>query len=417
MKYTIERAKAFYLADIKIDALFLTEYMSFAPGEYIKAYLLGKMYAELGMETDDKKFAGQLGISEQELLGAWEYWEKQGVIKKRYIEENGILDFSVEFINLKEKMLNIEQPEKEHEPDQTIQVFGNQAIKEMFVAIENILGKTLNPKNMESILYLIEDKKALPELIVFAVEYSANRDKKNLRYAEKVVESWLEKGIKTKEEAIEHLDENDSKYYKYKSVMASLGFNRAPSTFEMQMMDHWFDDLGYSVERVLEACAKTTGISAPNFNYVDKIIQSWASEEGSKNGPKEKIVATQGILNKYLDHIRTLAKEEADARKVHVYGMLPELAEIDKEIKKQYVARIKLGVNGDPARKESILDTIDRLKAEKKRLLNSIGREEGYLEPVHKCDICGDTCETHEGACSCKAARMEEAAEWYRDKQ
>ena len=35
-------------------------------------------------------------------MDAWDYWEKMGVIRKRYLTEGGQRDFAVEFINLKE---------------------------------------------------------------------------------------------------------------------------------------------------------------------------------------------------------------------------------------------------------------------------------------------------------------------------
>ena len=47
---------------------------------------------------------------------------------------------------------------------------------------------------------------------------------------------------------------------------------------ERQMMDAWFDQMGYTMERVLEACNKTAGISSPNFNYVNKVLENWSSE-------------------------------------------------------------------------------------------------------------------------------------------
>ena len=47
---------------------------------------------------------------------------------------------------------------------------------------------------------------------------------------------------------------------------------------EKRIMDHWFDDMNCSLETILEACGKTTGISNPNINYVNKVLESWAAE-------------------------------------------------------------------------------------------------------------------------------------------
>ncbi len=49
------------------------------------------------------------------------------------------------------------------------------------------------------------------------------------------------------------------------------------------MMDLWFDQMGYSMERVIEACTKTAGIPNPNFKYVNSVLENWKNEAEEKN--------------------------------------------------------------------------------------------------------------------------------------
>lgn len=74
--------------------------------------------------------------------------------------------------------------------------------------------------------------------------------------------------------------------------------------------------MGYTMDRVLEACTKTAGISSPNFNYVNKVLENWMNEAESKGvDVNTKVVVTQAVLNQYYDYLREKAEKEAERRK------------------------------------------------------------------------------------------------------
>ncbi|SFE64108.1 DnaD and phage-associated domain-containing protein [Peptostreptococcaceae bacterium pGA-8] len=412
MKYKLEKNMDFYLLDAKLETLFITEYMAKAPGDFVKVYVFTHMYAEHQMEIDDKTVAGQLGLTERQVIDAWDYWEKQGVIKKRYANAKGNYDFAIEFVSLKEKMYGFNKEAEPAKPVEQVNVFGNQAVKELFAFTENLLGKTLSSSAMENILFLIQERGANPDLIAYAVDYCVGKNKTNMKYISKVAENWLDRGICTREDAIEYLEENDSKYYKYKAIMQSLGFNRQPTSFEMEMMDNWFDVLGFSVEKVLDACAKTTGIREPNFNYVDKILNNWSQEASKPVSQEAKKIVNQAMLNKYLEHLRDEAQREAKERKKEAFDKIPQLKEVDSSIQKCYREKLLKGFRATPAEKQAIDGEIAKLKAEKKALLKGAGLAEDFFEVKYRCNICGDTCETPDGVCTCKAERILEAIQW-----
>ena len=42
------------------------------------------------------------------------------------------------------------------------------------------------------------------------------------------------------------------------------------------MIDHWFDDLHFTSDIILEACSRTlTQTQNPSFQYANKILESW----------------------------------------------------------------------------------------------------------------------------------------------
>ena len=104
MGFKKEKTKEYYLLDTPVENLFINEYMTGAPGDYVKVYLLALMNAELGVSLSNEDIAKQLAMNIEDVLKAWTYWENLGVIRKTNISRENLLEYDVEFVLLKEKL-------------------------------------------------------------------------------------------------------------------------------------------------------------------------------------------------------------------------------------------------------------------------------------------------------------------------
>lgn len=104
MKYIREKSRDVYLQGTQVENIFINEYLPAAPGDYVKVYIYASMYAGFDMEMNDQMIARQLGLSEKQVGDAWTYWEKMGAIRKIYFDASGELDFTVEFLDLRQQM-------------------------------------------------------------------------------------------------------------------------------------------------------------------------------------------------------------------------------------------------------------------------------------------------------------------------
>ena len=90
-----------YLYQTSVDNMFINDLLPMAPGDYVKVYMFGLMYAENGIEIKQSKLAAILRVPEDEIDKAWRYWEKQGVIEISEIDdEEGKNNYGVKFISL-----------------------------------------------------------------------------------------------------------------------------------------------------------------------------------------------------------------------------------------------------------------------------------------------------------------------------
>lgn len=423
MNFVKEKIKDFYLLDSKIENIFINEYMPGAPGDYVKVFLYASMYAEHGLAMSNETMAKQLGLEERQILDAWEYWEKMGAIKKHYQNSSGRVDFTVEFVNLKELLYGKNtrpakgEPAKKSSEDN---VFGNKAVKAMFSNIEQTFGRTLSSTEISQIMSWLMDYGATPEVVFFAIKYCVEKNKSSLKYIEKVVKEWAGDGLATTDQISERLQELDEKYYRYRRVLKALGFTRNATETEKEMMDTWFEQMGYSMDRVLEACTKTAGISSPNFNYVNKVLENWKNEAENKGvDVNKKVIVTQGVLNQYYDYIREKAEREAEERKEEIYRKIPRISEIDDEIRKMSSQLSKALIMGTAEEEgKKISKVMDELASERAVVLTENNYEMDYTDIKYACGKCNDTGITDLGErCSCIKARTEEAEVWVKKKK
>ena len=421
MNFIKEKIKDFFLLDTKVENIFINEYMPSAPGDFVKVYLYASMYAEHGLEITEKAIAKQLGLSEEKVREAWEYWEERGVIRKRYFDTQGNVSFIVEFLSLKEQLYgkNTAPVRGEASRPKGDNVFGNPEVKVMFKDIEKALGRTLDSSELGQIMKWLTDYGASPEVVFTAVKYSIDKNKTSMRYIESVVKGWTEEGLQSTDLISEKLQEMDEKYYRYRRVLKALGFTRNATEAEKEMMDNWFERMGYSMDRVLEACTKTAGISSPNFNYVNKVLENWRDEAQSKGvDVNTKIVVTQAVLNQYYDYLRDKAEKEAEERKQEVYQKLPRIKDIDEEIRRMGSQLSKALILGSSENESKKINSImDELAAERAVVLTENNFEMDYTDIKYACEKCSDTGMTDLGErCSCIKQRTEEAEIWIKKK-
>ena len=105
VKLSIEKSRNIFLYTSRVENLFISEFRPDAPGDYVKVFLLGLMYAQYDEEMDSRKIAISLGLSEDEVEEAWIYWASRGVIRRRVeLTDDGDTVENIEIIRLTENL-------------------------------------------------------------------------------------------------------------------------------------------------------------------------------------------------------------------------------------------------------------------------------------------------------------------------
>jgi len=277
---------------------FIDFYMPSANGAYVKVYLyllrnIGSNNAEITISS----IADHLDNTEKDIIRALNYWEKQNLLR---IERNAMDEITAIHLvdlsgfNCKTYQGTAAAEETDSELDELAvsirtdtepvarqkysqekinELTSNDKIKYVMHVVELYLDRPLKPMDIQLILYLYEELKFSPELIMYLYEYCVSKNKKSPSYIESVALSWAKEGIDTEEKAREAtLAYNEH----FNNVIKAFGLNRAPGQIERQYITKWVEVFLFSDDIITEACNRTIlRTQKPDFKYADKILETW----------------------------------------------------------------------------------------------------------------------------------------------
>ena len=408
MDFKRQSIENYLLYETPIENIFISEYMSDARGDYVKLYLLALMYAETDQPFDNESLAKALGCSLELVLEGWDYWESKGIVEKNIPDSSNPDKFGIVFKNLKEEVFGRgSKPRRQSFAN----VLDDKQFSRLLKDVELACGRLLESGEAEQISAWITEYSMNPDLILFGYKYSAeNRKSTKYRYVGAILKDWRAKGLTNKSQVEAYLEENDKHYDLYKRIFKELGFHRSPTEPEKIIMNSWLDQLGYSLDKILEACKKTSGIPNPNINYVNSVLTAWYNEEqrSGKDQSEESIFAK---VNALYEKERAENAQKTKELRSKITSEIPRIAEIMTEIREAGIESAKLALSGRTDAVRARKKKMAELYQERAKLLTAHGYKETDMDAIYTCSKCKDTGVLEDGSrCSCfdeKAAMLQ----------
>ena len=456
VRMSIDKGRDIFLHRTKIENLFISEYLPDAPGDYVKVFLFGLMYAQYELKPDRNELSKLLGLSVDEIAEAWIYWESRGLVKilREKDSNNEEVSHVIFLSKIDELYGKVSEPEAAPAPaaqadDMPLYVsiddmdfdevindkLVDRRLRELYDKYQVTTGRTISRQEISKIEDAIKVYGIEPEIFSFSIDYCADLEKYSIDYIFKVALRWTEEGCRTVEEAKRLLDRHSRRNDCYRQVFKALGFNRLPAPIDREIMDRWFDQLNCSLAEVLDACSAAAGIREPNLKYVNKVIENRRLEKGgintrlpkdsNQNGSAESTAADEGsqvsrkVLADYYEFIRNEDEKAREARVAEVLRKVPgvrELFEAESSVNSRMLS-LRPGADNLDARQRLRAERLE-IEENRKRLLAGNGFPSDYLTRKFRCNVCRDTGYTDEGmVCSCCRERAAEAYRWHTDKE
>lgn len=291
-----------------IENIFINHYMPMARGDYVKVYLYGlKRCFNQGLTPiSNEDIAKDLNLLETDVKKAWDYWASEKII---CIEYTGTRDALVRFYNITGTILykneGVPETTVPRQPDSSNTM--EDRIRRMYEIIQDMYeSRNISKKETQLFKRWMDEYNFTPEAIILIVEYSINMINKKDRtftpaqvvgYLETVAKSFYDAEVRDHIEAEAYIKDSAHKRTAYYQIFKYLGIQRNPMVSELQMMDIWFNEYGFSMEIIIQALSRT---NKPNMKYIDGILKNWHDQgfktlediKNDKPKPKKDLVET-----------------------------------------------------------------------------------------------------------------------------
>lgn len=300
-----------YADSTVVSNLFIDEYMKDANDAQLKVYfyLLRMLNADQAISVSG--IADKFNHTEKDVIRALKYWEKQQILDLDFDENKALVGIHLRDLSAQATPASqhnvlltsgpvqaqntagnsiisaaVAQP-VQTAPQETTPVYTKPAysldqlreFKEreetsqlLFIA-ETYIGKPLTPSEIKTILFFTDVLHFSDDLIDYLLQYCVERGKKDFKYIEKVAVNWAEEGITTPKQAQKFSTRYDKSVY---SIMNSLGRSTAPTAKELEFINRWTREYGFSTDIILEACERSSlATDRHRFEYAEGILSSW----------------------------------------------------------------------------------------------------------------------------------------------
>lgn len=278
---------------------FIDEYIEDANDAQLKVYLylLRMLNADRAVTVSD--IADKFNHTEKDVLRALKHWEKKHILSLDYDDAGNLTGIRLHELTpadtasaKKEDNLSA-IPEKTITPAASVSVppvFAKPAYTaaqlrafhekeetaQLFFIAQSYLGRPLSAAEMKSLLFMVDVLHFSDDLIDHLIQYCVDRGKTDFKYIEKVAVNWAEQGITTPQQAQEVSARYDKNVY---AIMNQLGKSGSPTAKELEFINRWTKEYGFSNDVIFEACERTVlATDKHRFEYADSILNKWKQE-------------------------------------------------------------------------------------------------------------------------------------------
>ncbi len=276
------------LRSVQLDNLFVTEYMPFAPENFVKVYIAGLSMA-YSPDNDLDRLAATLGLDKSIVMEAFAYWHEQGIVN----------------------LLSNDPPEIEYLEVKPISARIKKFSKAKYESFNNQLHAMLPhrsflPSEYNEYYSIMEtlhiDVDAMLAIIAYCVRLKG--DNIGYPYILAVARNLAHRGATSFERVNETLNELSLYQTELGAIFKALGSKKSPDHNDSQLYVKWTKTLGFTPEVIIRVAKdlKKGGmekLDARLTKYYENHVYSLEEIE-AYNENRDKLYALSKEINRIL---------------------------------------------------------------------------------------------------------------------
>ncbi len=248
---------------ISIDVKFLNDYIAIAPENCLKVYLFGLLKCKNSASFDNtiENFENVLGLSQEEVLECFQYWQDQNVIQ--------ILDtkpVEIRYLPTKDNIRNTKKIESKKYAS---------FVQEMQ---EILTGRQINPSEYYKYIDFMETYNILPCDFLMIVKYCVKLKGVviNSNYILTVAKVWADEGVRTANKIEEKIESLSLIATDLNTFAKALKFKGNLSVEHQTLYEKWIKSYGFNLNNLcLVAKKMSSKIKNITFELFDKKITKY----------------------------------------------------------------------------------------------------------------------------------------------
>ena len=262
-----------YYGVTPVDNRFILEYLPNATGDAVRVYLYGLVQCyNPDQDLTIEKVAAELGMTEDDVLRAYRYWERKGFVRR---------------IKDKPPVFQYVNSQKAFSGDSSMVDF---EFEEFTADVQRLFpDRRLHGNEMIKCYELVEQVGLPKEVVLYLIEHMIRMHGKNVAMTtiEKRALLLADEKVQTADDARVILDFDRRVLTGCRDIVSRMGKRRNPTEPELKMYRSWLVDWKYTEEDIVAACEEMTG-GDPSFKYLNGILRR-VNEQ--RNGEKLQKVA------------------------------------------------------------------------------------------------------------------------------
>jgi len=254
-----------------VPNVFIDHYLTKADATFVKVYIYAKRCMSVGGDITNENIADALGILESDVVKAWNYWAKQGVVQLAKQGNN----LTVTFAAPQTPDLSDKRSKRISSGGVSGEVGDNPELKKLYDFASQKIG--ILSSSEVSTLYSFYDWLKLPtEVIVMLFEYCDSIGKLNMRAIEKNAVLWAEHGITSVDAVEEFIYEQERAKEAENKFKETLGIERKITDNEKKYYNIWVLEYALDFDVIKLAYEQTVQyVGRLDFKYMNTILTNW----------------------------------------------------------------------------------------------------------------------------------------------
>jgi DnaD/phage-associated family protein len=265
--------KSILFSETAIPDVFFTEYLSAAPGDYVKVYIYVYFIARYNKDIKINDLSKKLELPLKTIQDALKYWEDNELLLKK---NQGYILRNIQEIELNK----VYKPKVSLSAEDISKVQKNEKRAKAIETINNDFFQGVMSPSWYGDIDLWFNKYGFDEEVMIALfNYCYEKSALHRSYVETVAQAWNGANIQSFSDIDSYSQKQEKFFSLKKQITKKLRLNHNLTEYEDAFIEKWYVSYNYDMDVIDLALKKASMKGAVNFQYIDKIITDWNEHE------------------------------------------------------------------------------------------------------------------------------------------